>query len=172
MFNPKPDHRTSKTLYSLQKSITNNIIAHSFFSFNIQTSPLIQLLLRNIKQTQLQSNPKTQSFHKFFISPRSKDTCRHAQKDKDRANSFHLLKEKKWKRETYWRMGTMPEGCLERSTGWLPSKPPCSAISSFLLFLTTPIIPKNTHRKSICLSGFLLFTPKSWIFYVDLSFHT
>jgi hypothetical protein len=41
-----------------------------------------------------------------------------------------------------------------------------------LLFLTTPIIPKNTHRKSICLSGFLLFTPKSWIFYVDLSFHT
>lgn len=26
-------------------------------------------------------------------------------------------------KRTYWRVGTMPDGCLERSTGWLPSKP-------------------------------------------------
>jgi hypothetical protein len=24
---------------------------------------------------------------------------------------------------TYWSVGTMPEGCLDRSTGWLPSSP-------------------------------------------------
>lgn len=27
--------------------------------------------------------------------------------------------------ETYWRVGTIPDGCLERSTGWLPSIPGC-----------------------------------------------
>lgn len=30
--------------------------------------------------------------------------------------------------DTYWRVGTIPDGCFERSTGWLPSSPACSAI--------------------------------------------
>ena len=38
----------------------------------------------------------------------------------------------------------MPDGCLERSTGWLPSKPPCSAILLFVPHSKYPkIFPKN-----------------------------
>jgi len=59
----------------------------------------------------------------------------------------------------------MPEGCLERSTGWLPSKPPCSAISSFFV----PHYPNNPSTKTQKIDFFFvlvpLFTPKNWVFF-------
>lgn len=53
---------------------------------------------------------------------------------------------------TYWSVGMIPDGCLERSTGWLPSKTWSAILQSLPIFVPTsppnqtPAVPLHPNH--------------------------